>query len=355
MIQAVVPDPVLSQAGPLAALIACGAACAAAFVADQFLARDALIPPGIFVDRVFSLTTAARALMGFVRNSITYNMIFYLQGPLARDPLQAGIGLIPHGVGIMAGGLVSGGLADRLGVRAMVVLGPLVALAGAASLAAMDQRTPEPRVAGLLFLTGLGLGLFQSPSAMANMLSVPAARRGVAAAVGMLTTTLSMMVGMVLTFSLVLHSMSSEQLFALFVNGGGLAAPAGADAGAPAAAGGDGGMGGVLGALATDYYIIVACCAASAVAGAVLPRDLQERLKRPAQAMPTPASAADSDGKPSAPPAPSAADAQGGLVLWVGPDRPDGAAAAWPAPDAAEAAELPRVPESGPAVADSEA
>ncbi len=36
----------------------------------------------------------------------------------------------------------------------------------------------------------------------------------------MLTMTFSMMIGMVLTFSLVLNSMSPEQLFALFIYGG---------------------------------------------------------------------------------------------------------------------------------------
>ena len=39
--------------------------------------------------------------MGFIRNSVTYNMIFYLQGPKEKDPLDAGIALIPYGLGMI--------------------------------------------------------------------------------------------------------------------------------------------------------------------------------------------------------------------------------------------------------------
>ena len=319
MIQAVVPDPVLSQTGPLVALIVCGVASAGAFVADQYLASDPLIPLGIFRSGVFSLSTVSRTLMAFARNSVTYNMIFFLQGPLGQDPMQAGITLIPNGVGIMVGGFVSGGLADRFGIRAMIILGPLITLAGAACLCVMDESTSPAYAAGVLFLTGLGLGLHQSPAAMANMLSVPAGRRGVAAAVGMLTSTFCMMVGMVLTFSLVLHSMTQAQLFALFLNGGGLAT----------AGGGSGGSQGMLDALAKDYYVVIACCGAAALVGAALPTDLDQRLK---SQPPTPAG---TDGKEAAAAARVEGGVNGEVVIAVRVDSDGGASVPGPGKAAA--------------------
>lgn len=83
MIQAVAPDPTLSQAGPLAGLIAGGCVSGVIFVASQFYATDPLIPPTIFLNKTFTVTTAAGTFMSFIRNSVTYNMIFTCRAPSA--------------------------------------------------------------------------------------------------------------------------------------------------------------------------------------------------------------------------------------------------------------------------------
>ena len=76
------------------------------------------------------------------------------QGPKGRDPLQAGIDLIPFGIGVMVSGFTSGALADKLGARNMVLFGPLIVVAGLACLMVMDEHTSEAYVGGILFLTG---------------------------------------------------------------------------------------------------------------------------------------------------------------------------------------------------------
>jgi hypothetical protein len=280
MIQGVVADPVLSQPGSLAGLVIGGCVAGAIFVVDQFYAVDPLIPPSIFSNRIYSLTTFGGTVMAFVRNSVTYNMIFFLQGPLAKDPLQAGIDLIPYGVGIMVSGFAAGALADRFGIRNMAVAGPLIALAGAACLSAMNEHTSNAYVGGILFLTGFGVGAFQSPNSTANMLSVEAGRRGVATAVSMLTMTFCMMIGIVLTFSFVLHSMSQEQLFAVFINGG---AAATNTTGAAGTAAGGIPVQACLDALAKDYYIVIAACLSASIAAAMLPADLHASLNHGAR------------------------------------------------------------------------
>ena len=73
--------------------------------------------------------------------------------------------------------------------------------------------------------------------ALSNMLSVDPHQRGVAAAVGMLTQTFCMMVGIVLTFSLVLN-----YVFDLFIYGGGS------------------GVDSTLNALAIDFYVLIGAC-----------------------------------------------------------------------------------------------
>ena len=88
---------------------------------------------------------------------------------------------------------------------------------------------------------------------------------GVAAAVGMLTMSFSMMLGIVLTFSFVLHSLTSAELFSLFIYG------AGSDTNFP--------MNSVLQALSFDYYIILACCILASLSAVFLPRNITEILK----------------------------------------------------------------------------
>ena len=80
-LQAVAPDPVLSRQGPLAGLLVGGCVSGALFIADQFYASEPLLPPSVFRVRTFTVTTCAGTLMAFARNSITYNMIFFLQAP----------------------------------------------------------------------------------------------------------------------------------------------------------------------------------------------------------------------------------------------------------------------------------
>ena len=143
---------------------------------------------------------------------------------------------------------------------------------------------------------------------MANMLSIKPKRRGVAAAIGMLTNTFrsgifflffclpenstfclqaharthkniqqcmvdplpafsrgSMMVGIVLTFSLVLHSMSMEQLMILFIYGGE------ASANVPARP--------CLDALMIDYAILIALTILTSLVALLHHSDLQDRIR----------------------------------------------------------------------------
>lgn len=68
------------------------------------------------------------------------------------------------------------------------------------------MNTSDSEIGGILFLAGLGVGLFMSPNGMSNMMSVLESERGVAAAISMLTMMFTSMIGIVLVFSLVLNA-----------------------------------------------------------------------------------------------------------------------------------------------------
>ena len=75
-----------------------------------------------------------------------------------------------------------------------------------------------------------------------------------------------MMLGIVLTFSFVLHSLTSDELFSLFIYG------ASSDTNFP--------MKSVLQALSYDYYIILACCILASISALCLPHNITEILKK---------------------------------------------------------------------------
>lgn len=192
------------------------------------------------------------------------------------DPLAAGIALIPFGIGIMIAGFAAGALADKVGVRNMAVAGPMLVLGAVIGLSQLDKHSDHGGIGGLLFLAGMGVGLFQSPNGMANMLSVLPSQRGVAAAISMLTLMFCAMVGIVVTFAFVLNSMDQKTLFILFIYGGSFLP--------------DSAVRLCLNALANDYYILMAACLCASMCAAFIPGDFSAKPPQPAappQATPT--------------------------------------------------------------------
>jgi MFS family permease len=253
LIQGVVPSYGLNKPGPLAGLIVGGVISLAIFIVNEFYAVDPLVPPEMLLkNKVFAITTLSGTLCAFARYSITYNMIFFLQGPKMKSPLDAGLALIPFGVGVMAAGFAAGALADRFGVRIMTVIGPLVTLLTCGVMSSFTERTTMADIGGVLFVSGLGIGIFGSPNNMSNMLSVQPLQRGAAAAIGMATMMVTSMLGIVLTFGLVLNSMTSAQLFQLFIYGGSDLSRHTIDK--------------FLNALAIDYYVCLGVLALAAFA-----------------------------------------------------------------------------------------
>jgi MFS family permease len=218
LFQAVEPIYGLDRDGPLAGLVVGGVLAFIFFFINEFYAIDPMVPPVMFTqNKIFTVSTIAGTLVAFARYSITFNMIFYLQGPKIKTPLQAGIALIPFGIGVMFTGFFAGALADRFGVRKMTIIGPLIALLACGIVLTYTENSSDGDIGGILFVAGMGIGLFGSPNNMSNMLSVQPLQRGAAAAIGMATMMITSILAIALTFGLILHSMTPIQLLLLFI------------------------------------------------------------------------------------------------------------------------------------------
>lgn len=146
-------------------------------VRHQWKAADPLIDvrlvarPGIGGDLVV-LTLVQAAMLGMV----LYGTL-YLQNVLGFAPLAAGIASLPMILGIAAGAQVGGRLFDRAGVRAPVLSGLLLATIGtglwALALLGTDYVFQLPG----MILSGMGIGLVQSPTGVDALSRAPADKR----------------------------------------------------------------------------------------------------------------------------------------------------------------------------------
>jgi MFS family permease len=148
----------------------------------------------LFRIQAFSAGNAAGWLNAIARGGMQFMLIIWLQGiwlPLhgynyVDTPLWAGIYLLPLTAGFLVAGPVSGWLSDRYGARTFATGGLLLVAATFAGLLFLPTDFSYPTFAVLIFLNGVGSGLFSAPNTTAIMNSVPAGQRG--AASGMRST-----------------------------------------------------------------------------------------------------------------------------------------------------------------------
>jgi MFS family permease len=125
------------------------------------------------------------------RGGLQFMLIIWLQGiwlPLhgysfESTPLWAGIYLLPVTIGFLVAGPIAGSLSDRFGARPFTVGGMLLMAASFVALVLIPVDFNYWVFAVLVFLNGLGGGIFTAPNTAAIMSSVPAAQRGAASGV----------------------------------------------------------------------------------------------------------------------------------------------------------------------------
>jgi MFS family permease len=142
----------------------------------------------LFRIRAFAAGSLAALLVAMARGGLQFMLIIWLQGiwlPLhgyayADTPLWAAIYLLPLTAGFLVAGPLSGHLSDRYGARQFATGGLILVTGSFIGLLALPVDFDYPTFAGLLFVSGIGQGMFSAPNTSAIMSSVPAAHRGAA-------------------------------------------------------------------------------------------------------------------------------------------------------------------------------
>ncbi|WCB95283.1 Multidrug resistance protein Stp [Baekduia alba] len=155
-------------------------AAGAAFVTVERVRARPMLPLALFRSATFSATSA----IGFIINIAFYGLIFVLslwfQDQRGFTALQTGLAFAPSTIAVLAGNLLAGRTAARVGPARVIVAGSLLVSAGLAALLVIGPDTPYPAIVGQLVAIGLGLG-FVVPVMTASLLgSVDPSLSGVA-------------------------------------------------------------------------------------------------------------------------------------------------------------------------------
>jgi MFS family permease len=145
----------------------------------------------LFRIRPFTTGVLATLLGSIGRGGLQFMLIVWLQGiwlPLhgysfESTPLWAGIFMLPLTVGVLLIGPVSGWLSDRYGPRLFAAGGMTLGALTFLGLMLLKADFAYWMFAGLLFLNGVGSGLFSAPNATQTMNAVPAGERGQASGI----------------------------------------------------------------------------------------------------------------------------------------------------------------------------
>ena len=151
-------DPGVIGAGVVAIL------AMAAFVVRMLRARNPLVPPTLFADRAFTVTNLATALLYAALGVAFFLVAYELQVASRWSALRSGTALLPVTVLMLFLSAPSGALAQRIGPRIQLTVGPVLAALG---LLLLTRIGPDASwVADVLpgaVLFGLGLATFVAP------------------------------------------------------------------------------------------------------------------------------------------------------------------------------------------------
>jgi EmrB/QacA subfamily drug resistance transporter len=152
-----------------------------AFVQVERRAPEPVLPPELFRNRVFVVTSAIGLVVGFALfGALTYLPLFQ-QVVRGASPTESGLQLVPVMAGVLIASIASGQIISRTGrYKAWPVAGTAVACGGMFALSMMDAGTSTAVAAGEMFVLGLGLGMVMQVLVLAVQNAVPYEYLGVA-------------------------------------------------------------------------------------------------------------------------------------------------------------------------------
>jgi MFS family permease len=201
----------------LAGLIG-GAALLVVFGIVETKIAEPMFRMRLFKIRAFAAGNAAGLMASIARGGLQFMLVIWLAGiwlpqhgyDFTVTPLWAGIYMLPLTAGFLIAGPISGTLSDRYGSRPFATAGMLVAAGAFIGLILLPVNFSYPVFAVLIFLNGVGSGLFAAPNTSSIMSSVPASQRGSASGMRSVFQNSGLSLSIGIFFSLMIAGLASS-------------------------------------------------------------------------------------------------------------------------------------------------
>jgi EmrB/QacA subfamily drug resistance transporter len=184
LVFALIEGPSGGWSGAEILLAILGAVLLVVFVLLELRSDHPMVPLRIFRSSQFSGANAVTFVVYAALGGVMFLLIVYLQSDLGYSALEAGASLLPVTVLMLVFSPRAGALAQRIGPRLPMTIGPLIVGGGIALLARAEPGTTywETVFPGALVL-GAGLSLTVAPLTASVLAAVDDAHAGIASAV----------------------------------------------------------------------------------------------------------------------------------------------------------------------------
>ncbi len=200
------------------ASLASGLGLLVAFPFIETRVKDPMFRLDLFRNRMFSAANIAGLLSAVGRGGVQIMLIILLQGiwlPLhgisyESTPFWAGVYMIPMILGFSLMGPVTGILSDRYGARIFATLAMVVTAATFIALSFLPYDFSYLPFAVIIFVMGLGGGMFAAPNTASIMNAVPAEDRGAASGMRATLQNTGQTVSLAIFFTVIVTGLSNS-------------------------------------------------------------------------------------------------------------------------------------------------
>jgi MFS family permease len=201
----------------IASLVA-GAGLLIAFPFIERRVAEPMFRLELFKIRAFSAGNLASLFSSMSRGGVMIMLIILLQGiwlPLHgysfdSTPFWAGILMIPMSIGFVLTGPISGWLSDKHGARLLATSGMVISAVAFAGFVLLPVNFIYLSFAAVLFIMGIGGGIFASPNMASIMNSVPAEHRGAASGMRATIQNSASTISQAVFFTIIIVSLSGS-------------------------------------------------------------------------------------------------------------------------------------------------
>jgi MFS family permease len=198
--------------------LAIGTALLVAFPFIEMRVKDPMFRLELFRNRAFTAGNFAGLLAAIGRGGVQLMLIILLQGiwlPLhgysyQSTPFWSGLYITPMLIGFVIMGPISGRISDKRGAKALATMGMVITAAGFIALSFIPFNFSFYEFAAIIFIMGLGGGMFAAPNTAAIMNASPAEHRGVASGMRATLQNVGQTASLAVFFSIVLIALAAS-------------------------------------------------------------------------------------------------------------------------------------------------